>query len=256
VELRQAHYVLAVVDHGGFGRAAEALHIVQSAVSQQVARLERELGVTLFDRTRRTPVLTPAGERFVPAARALVEAERAALMAVRGGPARRVGIGAGRRMRELVPDDAEAVRLGRTERVAALRRGGLDAALVHGEPTSEPDLVGRVVGSSELVVVLPAADPAPEVLLAALAGRPLVLTGDDPRSPIRQVLGAHGLGAETRPVAGDITDLLAAVAGAPGSWSVVFRDRAEGFRPESYGVVFRQAGLEVPIVELRCAPAP
>src|SRR3954453_7373045 len=63
MDLRQLNAVLAVVDHGGFSAAARALHTVQSNVSTHVARLERELGVTLVDRASGT--LTEAGAAVV-----------------------------------------------------------------------------------------------------------------------------------------------------------------------------------------------
>lgn len=67
-------YVLAVAETGGFTRAAERCHVAQSALSHQVARLERELGARLFDRTSRRVRLTAAGEAFLPAARQALEA--------------------------------------------------------------------------------------------------------------------------------------------------------------------------------------
>jgi DNA-binding transcriptional LysR family regulator len=69
VELRQLSYVEAVARYGGFTRAAERLHIAQSAISAQIRSLEAELGVTLFARTTRRVALTPAGEMFVARAR-------------------------------------------------------------------------------------------------------------------------------------------------------------------------------------------
>lgn len=72
-------YVVAVAETGGFTRAAERCHVVQSALSHQIAKLEKELGARLFDRTSRRVRLTPAGEAFLPAARQSLEAaERAA----------------------------------------------------------------------------------------------------------------------------------------------------------------------------------
>ena len=69
MELRQLRYVLAVVDHGGFTRAAAAEHIAQPSLSQAIRVLERELGVELFYRLGRRVTLTPAGEAIIGPAR-------------------------------------------------------------------------------------------------------------------------------------------------------------------------------------------
>jgi DNA-binding transcriptional LysR family regulator len=74
MNLKQLEYALAVADTGSFTRAAERCHVVQSALSHQVARLETQLGVSLFERTSRRVRLTPAGEAFVLSARPALEA--------------------------------------------------------------------------------------------------------------------------------------------------------------------------------------
>lgn len=65
---------MAVAETKHFTRAAEQCHVVQSALSHQVAALERELGYSLFARTSRKVALTPAGEAFLPHARAALDA--------------------------------------------------------------------------------------------------------------------------------------------------------------------------------------
>ena len=80
-------YFVAVVDEAHFTRAAERLRIAQPAVSQQIRRLEAELGERLLHRDRRTVTLTPAGEALLPHARAaLAQAEHGqqAVAALRG----------------------------------------------------------------------------------------------------------------------------------------------------------------------------
>ena len=88
MELRHLATFVAVADEGSFTRASERLHVVQSAVSAGVRTLERELSVTLFDRSTHRVALSDAGHALLPEARATLAAAAAAREAVdqvRGG---------------------------------------------------------------------------------------------------------------------------------------------------------------------------
>ncbi|MER2085096.1 LysR family transcriptional regulator [Rhodococcus sp. (in: high G+C Gram-positive bacteria)] len=86
MDLHFVTYFVAVVDHGGITKAAQALYISQPSLSQAIRTLERRLGATLFDRTGRRLVLTDAGRTFDLAARRIladVERAKAKVTAVR-----------------------------------------------------------------------------------------------------------------------------------------------------------------------------
>jgi DNA-binding transcriptional LysR family regulator len=78
MELRHLEYFVAVAADLNFSRAAHRIHVVQSALSASVGRLEKELGVELFDRSKRQIALTPAGEAFLAHAREVVHTARRA----------------------------------------------------------------------------------------------------------------------------------------------------------------------------------
>jgi LysR family transcriptional regulator, transcription activator of glutamate synthase operon len=97
MELRQLRYVEAVARHRHFTRAAEELHVAQSALSHQIQRLEAELGTELFARTSRTVVPTEAGEAVAARARrvlAEVDGVREEVDDIQGLVKGRVTIGA------------------------------------------------------------------------------------------------------------------------------------------------------------------
>jgi DNA-binding transcriptional LysR family regulator len=132
MEIQQLRYVVAVAEELHFGRAAERLHVAQQSVSEQIRRLERELGGPLFARTSRRVSLTSAGAAFVPAAaRALEAIDEAA------DTARRVIRGSAGGIRIGYPTDGLGQRL---IQHAAPALGRLDPPLhVHPVPMTTPD---------------------------------------------------------------------------------------------------------------------
>lgn len=83
MELRHLKYFVAVAEELHFRRAAERLHVAQPAVSEQIRKLENELGVRLFDRSGRRALLTDAGVALLTEARSVLHDAEAARLAAR-----------------------------------------------------------------------------------------------------------------------------------------------------------------------------
>src|SRR5205085_11633857 len=87
MDLRQLRYLVALDQERNFTRAAEREHIAQPALSQQIRRLEEEVGLALVERTTRHVAFTEAGEFLVARARrvlAEIDGARAELAALKG----------------------------------------------------------------------------------------------------------------------------------------------------------------------------
>ncbi|MEV6640419.1 LysR family transcriptional regulator [Amycolatopsis sp. NPDC051371] len=257
MELRQLKYFVTVAEELHFGRAAERLHIVQPAVSQQIRRLERSLGVSLFARSTRSVVLTEAGQRFLPHARAvLAAAERAsdsvsefrsAESLVRLGTSEGLGdrldvlLGAFAR---LAPSASlELVHAPTSQRLQRVRDGSLSATIVRGSwPSSGLDFTP--LWMDEVLVALPASHPlasASEVSFASLASLPVRLSSPSRNQPLYDLVLACCREAGFEPVLGTefttAQDTLGTLGFGRPHWTVFYRAHAN-LLPIP-GVVFR-----------------
>ncbi|TYP90520.1 LysR family transcriptional regulator [Blastococcus xanthinilyticus] len=191
MELRQLAYALAVAEELHFGRAAARMRVSQQSVSEQVRRLERELGAALFVRTSRRVALTAVGEAFLPEARRAVRAAQRAR-----DVGRRAAQGLGRELRVGYAEDlgprlfqltgpalagervhVTPVPMRTPEQLAELREQRLDLAFGWAPPPA-PDLEDLLVTREPLVAAMAADHPlvgAGPFDPRALSGRPLVV---------------------------------------------------------------------------------
>jgi DNA-binding transcriptional LysR family regulator len=192
VDLRQMEVVLSVAEEGGFSAAARRLHVVQSAVSGTVRGLEQELGVRLFHRTTHRVALTPAGEAFVPAARAALRAAeqaRAVVDVVKGELRGEITVGvmqglyaglagALAEFRQRHPGVVIRLRQAQADDIQqALRRGTLDVAVVAMDRQRQRGLTTRLLSEEAMVLVTApsgAAEQEPAATLAEVARLPMV----------------------------------------------------------------------------------
>ena len=276
MDLRQLNALLAVAEHGGFSAAARALHTVQCNVSTHVARLEKELGATLIDRSTGRP--TKEGEAVLTRAtrvRAELEALSADVASLGAKVAGTVRIGMiGTTARWLSPLLFEAVEANHpevrmvlvdattTSLVPRVDRGDLDLAVVN-LPAESQDTQTEPLFDEDRLLLTPPDHPLADreaVQLAELADHDLLLepVGTAFRDELDIQAAAVGVRLRARAevdgmrllaslvIAGFGAAVLPASAvppvpiGASEPWRVI---AVEGLEPRSVGLAQRRRGL-------------
>ena len=237
MELRHLRYFVAVAEELHFRRAAERLHVAQPAVSEQVRKLEDELGVRLFDRTQRSVALTDAGTALLPEARRVLRQAEAARLAARSAsdrPGLRIGYvptalraSIPRTLRRLVatmPNLQITMEPGSgLELVDAVRAGELDVAVVS-LPVPTAGVRVTPVGEQRAVAVFPVGhDHAvkPHVDLEQISPERIVVLPRDVDRPFYDAVLATCCAAGVSPTLiempdGQVDRLLVAVASGAG----------------------------------------
>ncbi len=187
LELRHFRYAVAVADTLHFGQAAQRLNISQPPLSQQIRQLEEELGIQIFQRTKRSVQLTKPGELFIQEARViLAQAEHAArvaervgdgeagqlIVAVAGPPDTQFFIEVFRLFAQRHPRVRIALRsMSTTQQLDAVREGRIHAGFVV-PPVDDPLLASETAFHQPIAIALPLDHPLarrPFVPLTALA---------------------------------------------------------------------------------------
>jgi LysR family transcriptional regulator, transcription activator of glutamate synthase operon len=217
MDLRQLRYLVALAEERHFTRAAEREHIAQPALSQQIRKLEEEVGVALVERTTRKVSITEAGELLVARARRILsecEAAHAELEALRGILTGHVSVGA---MHTMGPVDVSlalaifhqrhpgveltVLEQSSEELAEMLRDDVLDLAYLSVTERIESHGLGlHQLVSEELVVILPRSHPLAErsgVRMRELAGEQFISYREGSR--LRELLNRAAREAEFDP---------------------------------------------------------
>jgi DNA-binding transcriptional LysR family regulator len=272
MELRHLRYFVAVVEEGGFTKAAERVQIAQSPLSQQIRKLEGELGVQLLIRTSRTLEVTPAGAAFYERARSLLEAADDAADVARRiarGEAGRLSVGfTGSATYELFPALIRAYQVSRpgvtlnpqTEmftgaQADALRARTIDVGVLR-PPVFAHGLVVETLRNEPIVAFLPSNHPLAakrEIQLSDLRQENFIAFPSAPTSNLRDVISAAceraGFTPMVRHVVADTATMVTLVAAGLGVALAPISLRHLGIT----GVVFRP--LEPPAATVPLALA-
>jgi DNA-binding transcriptional LysR family regulator len=204
METRHLRYFLAVADAGSVTRAADVLDIAQPALSQALTRMEKELGVKLFDRDRRGAALTAAGLAIVEDVRLSIARIDAASQRAREIGAQRAGrltVGfATSALFDVLPRAISALRaaipevelvlreMGNDEQVSALERGEIDLGVLRTPVSITGKMHEKRISRERMIAALPASFPLEtqaKVSLRELAAKGLVWFPHDQLSGTR-----------------------------------------------------------------------
>lgn len=205
-DIRQLRYAIAAADHGSFYRAARALDVEQSTLSRAILKLERSLGMPIFERSRAGVTETLAGIAFIRGAKPMVAtADKLVAMMRAAGQGRAGGLRLGHNSsvsagnlratlmswHEANPDvEIECVEADRSVLLARLDTGEIDVAILMGTP-SHDGFRCEPLWSERMLVALPASHPFAErevVHWTDLRSEHFLLPTADPGPEIRDML--------------------------------------------------------------------
>ncbi|ALM86086.1 LysR family transcriptional regulator [Bordetella sp. N] len=171
MESRQLRHFLAVADHGTVTRAADWLGMAQPALSQSLSRMENDIGIKLFTRSRQGAALTPAGQAIVEDIRhALANIDRAEQRArdIAGGRAGHITVGlvssalvealprALRRLRQIAPEIQVTLReMSNADLGRAAQAGDVDIALMHSQVGLGSAMREEILMRERLIAAVP-----------------------------------------------------------------------------------------------------
>ncbi|UAK29704.1 LysR family transcriptional regulator [Nocardia sputi] len=243
MELRQLTYFVAVCEELSFSGAAARCFISQSAISHQISRLERDLGVQLFERSTRSVVPTDATARLLPLAKQMLSLESAIRAAVRTvGPRIRLAANMSFATRSLSaiagaraahPEaEIEFVIKPFRQRITAVADGDCDLALIRGS-VDQPGLVVEQLWVEDLVIATSSAHPLATkdmVTLADLSSYPLLLPPEQEQVLLHTVIRKTFAELPTGPTFGppippDHTATMELI-NRPDAWTVLYAESA------------------------------
>lgn len=237
--LRHLRYFVTVAEERHFGRAAERLHMAQPPLSQQIRRLEADLGVDLFVRTTRRVDLTAAGAAYLERARAILASVDGAADEARrvaAGAVGHVSIGCvgsatysllpalSRRLADELPGVEFSFRgeMLVADQLDALREGTIDLALLR-PPVADRSLTVTTLRKERLVVAVPAGHALAgrrQLRVAELARADLIVHSAGRRSAmydvVRRLFADAGEAPRIRHEVGETSTLITLVAGGLG----------------------------------------
>jgi len=204
--MQQLRYAIAAVDHGSFYRAARALNMEQSTLSRAILKLERSIGMAIFERSRAGVTTTLAGTAFIRGAKPMVVTADKLVAMMRAAGQGRVGglmlghnssVSAGNlrailmSWRDAHPDvEVECVEADRSVLLAGLDTGEIDMAILMGA-AGHQGFRCEPLWSERMLVALPASHPLSErdvVHWTDLRDERFLLPAADPGSEIRDML--------------------------------------------------------------------
>lgn len=236
----------AIVRHGSFSRAAEAMHLTQPTVSMQIRKVADTVGAPLFEQVGRRLVLTEAGEALLRLSHQIFDSlDRfdqtvADLKGLRSGRLRLSAVTSAEYFLprllgpfcNLYPGIEVALEVGNRERILERLRAGADDVQVFGQPPDDADAVARPFLENPLVVVAPAGHRlagAMPLSLHTLAAEPFLLreAGSGTRTAAERVFRDAGLPLNLRMELGSNEAIKQGILGGLGL-GVLSRHAVEG----------------------------